>query len=92
MTGTDDSIKDTLDRMHVLNPFCLIKIQEDADLGTESSSPRTTNFLVSLLWTSWPLDSEIHISLAYKLLSLECFVIATVTEKPTSLVQGTASP
>lgn len=66
MIGTDDCIKDASDRMHALNPFCRIKIHEDAILEAENSSPQTPNFLAPLSWTSWSPDNEIHISVAYK--------------------------
>lgn len=69
---TDDYIKDASDRMHVLNPFCCIRIHEDAILEAESSSPQTPNLLGLLSWTSWPPDNEIHISvlLNYSVLSI----------------------
>lgn len=63
---TDDYIKDASDRMHVLNPFCRIRICEDAISEAESSSPQTPNLLGPLSWTSWPPDNEIHISVLIK--------------------------
>lgn len=54
MNVTHDFIKDALDSLHALDPFCHVKIQEDSILAAENSSFQTPNVLVPLSWTFWP--------------------------------------
>lgn len=62
MNGTHNFIKDAADSLHALDPFCHVRIQEDAILGAENSSSQTPNLPVPISWTSWlPEQGDTHL-------------------------------